>query len=66
MLAMHTFQSFEQFYPFYLREHANPICRALHYVGSSLVLVVLAAVLFSQQWLWLWSLPVIGYGFAWF
>jgi hypothetical protein len=65
MFSMQQFQSFEQFYPFYLREHANPVCRALHYIGSSLVLLVLAYVLLSQQWRWLWTLPLIGYGFAW-
>ncbi len=62
---MTDFQRFADFYPYYLREHANPVCRALHYCGSTLVLVVLAATLASQQWLWLLSLPVIGYGFAW-
>lgn len=63
--ATGTFNSFQAFYPFYLREHANPICRGLHYIGSSLVLLVLIIVLFNQQWHWLWSLPILGYGFAW-
>lgn len=62
----HTrFNSFAEFYPYYLQEHANPTCRRLHYAGSTLVLVVLAYVLISQQWLWLLALPLIGYGFAW-
>lgn len=57
--------SFKEFYPFYLAEHSNPICRALHYVGSLLVLTVLAYALINQQYSLLWALPVIGYGFAW-
>lgn len=59
------YQSFAEFYPYYLQEHSNPTCRRLHYVGSLLVLAILAYALLSQQWLWLLALPVVGYGFAW-
>lgn len=57
--------NFTEFYPMYLREHSNPICRALHYIGSILVLAVIFTVLVTSQYMLLWSLPVIGYGFAW-
>ena len=33
------FQRFSEFYPYYLGEHQHPLCRALHYCGSTLVLV---------------------------
>ncbi|MFZ5755351.1 MAG: Mpo1-like protein [Pseudomonadota bacterium] len=59
------FNSFAEFYPFYLGEHANPVCRRLHFVGTLLVITTLAYVLASQQWMLLWALPVLGYGFAW-
>ncbi|USR41495.1 DUF962 domain-containing protein [Ectopseudomonas hydrolytica] len=59
------YQSFAEFYPYYLQEHSNPTCRRLHYVGSLLVLAILAYALLSQQWLWLLTLPLVGYGFAW-
>ena len=59
------FNSFAEFYPYYLEEHRHPTCRRLHYVGSLVVLVVLGYALISGQWLWLLALPVIGYGFAW-
>jgi hypothetical protein len=59
------FNSFAEFYPYYLEEHRHPTCRRLHYVGSLLVLVTLGYALISGQWLWLLALPVIGYGFAW-
>ncbi|WP_214000288.1 DUF962 domain-containing protein [Arsukibacterium sp.] len=62
---MARFNSFQEFYPYYLSEHRHPVCRSLHYVGSSLVIGVLLFTLFTQQWRWLWLLPVIGYGFAW-
>lgn len=63
---MQNFTSFSAFYPYYLREHANAKCRLMHYIGSTLVLLMLAWVLFTGSWLWFFSLPVIGYGFAWF
>lgn len=59
------FESFKEFYPFYLQEHANKVCRRLHVVGSTLVLLVLFTAVLTSQWIWLWALPVIGYGFAW-
>ncbi|MDX3774499.1 DUF962 domain-containing protein [Chromatiaceae bacterium AAb-1] len=62
---MQKFDSFSAFYPYYLAEHRHPVCRALHYIGSSLVILVLCYVLFSQKWQLLWVLPVLGYGFAW-
>ncbi|QFT21801.1 hypothetical protein FIV02_09435 [Pseudomonas sp. THAF187a] len=59
------FQSFAAFYPYYLQEHSNLVCRRLHYVGSLLVLTILAYALATQQWLWLLAMPLAGYGFAW-
>lgn len=59
------YQSFNEFYPFYLSQHQHPICRQLHFVGSTLILIVLGYILYSQHFIWLISLPVIGYGFAW-
>ena len=59
------FNSFAEFYPFYLQEHSNDICRRLHYVGSLLVLSILGYAITTQQWALLWLLPVAGYGFAW-
>lgn len=59
------FQSFREFYPYYLNEHRHPVCRRLHFIGSSLVLVVTAIAVLKNAWMLLWLLPVIGYGFAW-
>ena len=63
--AAKRFQSFKEFYPFYLNEHRNATCRRLHFIGSTIVLALIAAALFTQQWSLLWLLPVVGYGFAW-
>jgi len=59
------FRSFAEFYPYYLAEHSDPRCRALHYVGSTLVLILLGYAIASGRYVWLFALPVVGYGFAW-
>ena len=59
------FASLRQFYAYYLTQHADPTCRTLHFIGSTLVLVTLGmAIATGNAWLLL-ALPVIGYGFAW-
>jgi hypothetical protein len=63
--TIRTFNSFAEFYPYYLQEHSNDTCRRLHYVGSLLVLSILAYALLTQQFVWLFALPFAGYGFAW-
>lgn len=62
---MTRFNSLAEFYSFYLEEHQHPMCRRLHFVGSSLVLGCLAALLITAQWLWLPAALICGYGFAW-
>lgn len=62
---MSRYQSFSEFYPFYLSQHENRTCRRLHVAGSLCVLALLAYTLATQRWVLLWLLPVLGYGFAW-
>ncbi len=65
MHATTRFNSFAEFYPYYLSEHSDRTCRRLHFVGTSLVLILIVlALLGSNPWLWL-ALPLAGYGFAW-
>jgi len=59
------YQSFKEFYPFYLSEHSNKTCRMLHVVGSSLVILIIIFSLITAQYKLLILLPFIGYGFAW-
>ena len=59
------FRSFEEFYPFYLDEHAHPISRRLHFLGTSLVLLIVIAAIWSGNYGWILITPVVGYGFAW-
>tara|TARA_B100000700_G_scaffold173608_1_gene191787 strand:+ start:152 stop:472 length:321 start_codon:yes stop_codon:yes gene_type:complete len=60
-----NFNSFKSFYPYYLQEHENPVCRCLHFIGSLVVLAILGFAVFSGSYIWLWAMPVAGYGFAW-
>jgi hypothetical protein len=59
------FESFQDFYPFYLSEHADRTCRRLHFVGLVLVLLTAIGAVVTRTWWPLLLLPVIGYGFAW-
>jgi hypothetical protein len=62
---MSRFASFRQFYPFYLDEHRDQRCRRLHFLGSSLVVLVVLLAIISGRWAWLWLAPLAGYGCAW-
>jgi hypothetical protein len=59
------YKTLREFYPYYLAEHQNPTCRIMHFIGTGLLFVILGASLISENYLWLISIPVVGYGFAW-
>jgi len=65
MEAVKTFTRFSDFYPFYLQEHRDSTCRRLHFIGTSLVVLILTFAVLSANWLLLWALPLAGYTFAW-
>lgn len=62
---MSGFRSFSEFYPYYLSEHKDPVCRRLHYIGSTLVLTILATLAVTGLWGYWWLMLLAGYGFAW-
>ena len=58
-------QTYAEFWPFYLSEHARPLNRRLHFVGTSLALATMAfGVAIGCAWLGLAAL-ILGYAFAW-
>lgn len=60
------YESFQEFWPFYVREHADPANRRMHTIGTAIVITLaLAALISGNGWLLL-LLPIAGYGFAWF
>ena len=56
--------TYAAFWPFYLREHAKPLTRGLHYAGTALALIFLLGGLALSAWA-LVAVPIAGYGFAW-
>ena len=62
---MKKIQSYSEFYRFYLTEHQNKTCRSLHFIGTSLVfLLIFLALYLGLSVLW-YFVPLMGYGFAW-
>ena len=59
------FNSFKEFYPFYLSEHSKRSTKILHMIGSILVIYILLYSINNQDWSKLYYLPITGYGFAW-
>ena len=59
------YASFEAFYPFYIHQHANRVCRRIHVVGTALVIAAFVAAVATLNPWWLLAMPLIGYGFAW-
>ena len=60
-----AYTTFAGFWPFYLREHSQPLTRALHYIGTTLVVALAVFAVFSGEWWVAAALPVAGYLFAW-
>ena len=62
---MPHYRTLDEFYPFYLGEHSNRVCRRLHFVGSTVAIALVVAAIVTEHW-WLLVLALIqGYAFAW-
>ena len=59
------FQTYEQFWPFYLHEHRRRLTRQLHLFGTALGLALCAGAAFTGDWRLLAGGIGAGYGFAW-
>ena len=59
------YTTFAEFWPFYLREHSKPRTRALHYIGTSLVVALAVVALVTANWWLLVALPIAGNFIAW-
>jgi hypothetical protein len=64
-MTQRRFNSFIDFWPYYLSEHGKPATRLLHAVGSITGLILLPALIVVGKW-WLFPLAFVpGYALAW-
>ena len=64
-MAEQDFRTFEEFWPFYVKEHQKKATRILHFIGTTGAMACVAGgLLTKRRWL-LAVAPVVGYGPAW-
>ena len=64
-MSVPVFTTYAEFWPYYVGEHRDPTCRALHVVGTSIVFGVLGLAIGTMNPWWLLAAPLSGYFFAW-
>lgn len=57
--------TYRAFWPYYLREHARPATRRLHYLGSTLALAAITGLIVTFDPWYLLIAVGTGYGPAW-
>ena len=58
--------NYRDFWDFYVQEHSQPLTRFLHFVGTTLGLLLLACLIWRGMWYYFPLSFVVGYAFAWF
>jgi len=59
------FQSFGEFWPFYLSEHKEPRNRLMHVTGTLLSNALGLYLLCTGRYIWIIGSVLLGYAFAW-
>ena len=54
-------KSYEEFYPYYLKEHSNRMCRLLHVIGTTIVLALVLTSIIHLNPYWLLFVPITGF-----
>lgn len=65
LMSEKRIKNYAEFWDFYVGEHSQPLNRLLHFVGTSLGMVLLVWFLASGKFLYIPLCFVSGYGFAW-
>jgi|JI9StandDraft_1071089.scaffolds.fasta_scaffold00838_18 hypothetical protein len=60
-----TYNTLNDFWPFYLSEHSHPVNRRLHFIGSTFSLIFMVMAILSLDAYFLLAGLFSGYGFAW-
>ena len=63
---MKKIDNYPEFWDFYVSEHSKPLTRYLHFVGTSLGILLLFYFLGQGMFLYIPLCFVVGYAFAWF
>lgn len=58
-------ETYEEFWPFYVREHSDPTNRKLHFVGTSGTIALVIAAIVRRKPSHLLHAMISGYGGAW-
>ncbi|MBI3675859.1 MAG: DUF962 domain-containing protein [Proteobacteria bacterium] len=59
-------ETYEDFWPYYLQEHAKRETRAVHYAGTAVAILSLTALIATGNSWFILAAVVGGYAFAWF
>ena len=62
---MKRFNSFREFYPYYLEEHKLPRTKLFHFIGTLAAILFLIALAYTQNPLFILGALLYGYGAAW-
>jgi hypothetical protein len=66
MAKQTDFETFNDFWPYYLSEHTHPTTRLMHVVGTAMSLAFVILLTWSGDLQFLAAAIIVGYGFAWF
>lgn len=59
-------KTYAEFWDFYVAEHSKPLTRVLHFIGTSLGLILLVWFVIRGTWYYFPLCFACGYAFAWF
>ena len=59
-------QTYAEFWDFYVQEHSKPMTRVLHFIGTSLGIILLVGFVAIGRWYFFPVFFIVGYAFAWF
>ncbi|AKU96917.1 hypothetical protein AKJ09_03581 [Labilithrix luteola] len=64
-MADQEFRTFEEFWPFYVKEHRKKSTRVLHFIGTTGAMACVAGAILTRKRSLLALAPIVGYGPAW-